>query len=212
MMTMIRNTITIAAMAAMAATLGACASKGQPSAQYDFGPLPAAPAGAGTNVGANVGANIGAIIVADVTGPAALETERMHYRLLYADARQSRPFAYNQWVSTPAQLLTQRMKARLSQAGVKVLSTTDAAASATVLRMEVEDFAQNFDSATSSQGVVRLRASVFRNHRLVDQKAFSASSGAPSADAAGGARALADASDAVAADLITWLAALPPSK
>jgi cholesterol transport system auxiliary component len=136
----------------------------------------------------------------------------MHYRLLYADARQQRPYAYNQWVSTPAQLLTQRMRARIAQAGVKVLSTTDAAASATVLRMEVEDFAQNFDSATSSKGVLVLRASVFRNHLLVDQKTFNSSVAAPSADAAGGARALADASDAVAADLLTWLAALPPSK
>jgi cholesterol transport system auxiliary component len=57
---------------------------------------------------------------------------------------------------------------------VKVLSTTDAAASTTVLRMEVEDFAQNFDSATSSKGVL-VRASVFRNHRLVEQKTFSSS-------------------------------------
>ncbi|WP_308494628.1 ABC-type transport auxiliary lipoprotein family protein [Duganella rivi] len=205
MTTTIRNALMIAAMAV---TLGACASKGQPTAQYDFGPLPAATSTASEAASAS----IGAVIVADVSGPASLDTERMHYRLLYSDARQSRPYAYNQWVSTPAQLLTQRMKARLSQAGVKVLSTTDAAASATVLRMEVEDFAQNFDSATSSKGVVRLRASVFRNHRLVEQKAFSSSVSAPSADAAGGASALADASDAVAAELITWLAALPPSK
>jgi cholesterol transport system auxiliary component len=203
MTTTIRNVLM---MSAMALALGACASKGVPTSQYDFGPLPAATAAA-----APASASIGAIIVADVTGPAALESERMHYRLLYADARQSRPFAYNQWTSTPVQLLTQRMKARLAQAGVKVLSTTDAAASATVLRMEVEDFAQNFDTATSSTGVLRLRASVFRNHRLVDQKTFSSSVPAPSADAAGGARALADASDAVAADLLTWLAALPPS-
>lgn len=202
--TTIRNALVIATMAV---TLGACASKGQPTAQYDFGPLPAA---ASATVPAS--ASIGAVIVADVSGPAALDTERMHYRLLYSDARQSRPYAYNQWVSTPAQLLTQRMKARLSQAGVKVLSTTDAGASTTVLRMELEDFAQNFDSATSSKGVVRLRASVFRDHRLLQQKAFSSSVSAPSADAAGGASALADASDAVAAELITWLAALPPSK
>ncbi|MRW88153.1 ABC transporter [Pseudoduganella sp. FT26W] len=201
MTTTIRNGIMIAAMAL---ALGACASKGAPTSQFDFGPLPAAaPASA---------SSIGAIIVADVTGPAALDTERMHYRLLYSDARQSRPYAYNQWTSTPSQLLTQRIKASLAQAGVKVLSTTDAAASTTVLRMEVEDFAQNFDSATASSGVVRLRASVFRMHRLVDQKTFSRSVPAPSADAAGGARALADASDAVAADLLGWLAALPPSK
>jgi cholesterol transport system auxiliary component len=136
----------------------------------------------------------------------------MNYRLLYSDARQSRPYAYNQWTSTPLQLLTQRMKARIAQSGVRVLSTTDAAASVTLLRMEVEDFAQNFDSATSSNGVVRLRASVFRNHKLVDQKTFSRSAPSPSADAAGGARALADASDAVASDVLAWLAALPLSK
>ena len=210
MTTTLRNRIM---MAAAALALGACASKGQPTVQYDFGPLPVASgaSAAAAAAAATSASNIGAIIVADVSGPAALDSERMHYRLLYADARQSRPFAYNQWTVTPLQLLTQRIKTSLSHGGVKVLSTTDAAASATVLRMEVEDFAQNFDTATSSQGVLRLRASVFRNHRLVDQKTFSSSKPAPTADAAGGARALADASDAVAADLLTWLAALPPS-
>ena len=197
---------TCIAAAAAAVLLAACASKGPSTAQYDFGPLPAA-AQASPQV-----ANPGAIIVADITGPASLDAERMQYRLLYADARQSRPYAYNQWTSTPLQLLTQRMRARIAQAGVKVLSTTDAAASTNLLRMEVEDFTQNFDTATSSSGVVRLRASLFRSHKLVDQKTFSSSAPAPSADAAGGARALADASDAVAADVLAWLAALPPSK
>jgi len=194
------------AVASMAILLGACASKGPTTAQYDFGPLPAAAAPAAAP------ASPIAIIIADVGGPASLDSERMYYRLLYADARQSRPYAYNQWTSTPLQLLTQRMKARIAQAGVKVLSTTDAAASTNLLRMEVEDFTQNFDSAASSSGTVRLRASVFRSHKLVDQKTFSRSAPAPSADAAGGARALADASDAVAADVLAWLAALPPSK
>ncbi|RFP09154.1 ABC transporter [Duganella sp. BJB488] len=197
----IRNAIAIAAVAAL---LGACASKGQSTAQYDFGPLPQAPAPAP--------AAIGALIVADIAGPNALDTERMQYRLLYADARQSRPYAYNQWTATPFQLMTQRMKARIAQAGVKVLSTTDAAASPTVLRMEVNDFAQNFDSATSSTGVVDLRASLFRNHKLVDQKTFTRSSPAPSPDAAGGAQALATATDAVTADVLAWLATLPPQK
>ena len=196
-----RNFAALVAATAITLLLGACASKGQSTAQYDLGPLLQADAPAA--------AGLGAIIVADVAGPAALDTERMQYRLLYADARQSRPYAYNQWTATPLQLLTQRMKARIAQAGVKVLSTTDAAASPTVLRMELNDFAQNFDSATSSAGVVSLRASVFRSHQLVDQKTFARSVPAPSADAAGGARALADASDAVAADVLAWLATLP---
>jgi len=199
----IRNAIAVlAATVGMTVLLSGCASKGQSTAQYDFGPLP--------QPQAKAGAAIGAIIVADIVGPAALDTERMQYRLLYADARQSRPYAYNQWTATPFQLMTQRMKAQIAQAGVKVLSTTDAAASPTVLRMEVNDFAQNFDSATSSSGIVNLRASLFRNHKLVDQKTFVRSSAAPSPDAAGGARALAEATDAVTADVLVWLAALPP--
>ncbi|MEV4782086.1 ABC-type transport auxiliary lipoprotein family protein [Burkholderia sp. LMU1-1-1.1] len=188
---------------AAAVLLSACASKGPTNANYDFGPLPPQATAAGAN-------SIGAIIVADATGPASLDSERMQYRLLYADARQSRPYAYNQWTSTPLQLITQRMKARIAQAGVKVLSTSDSAASVNLLRLEVDDFAQNFESATQSSGNISLRASVFRSHRLVDQKTFTRSAPAPSADAAGGARALADAADALAADVLAWLAALPP--
>lgn len=201
--TLRRRAPIIAAIIAAAVLLSACASKGPTNAHYDFGPLPAPTQAAGAN-------GIGAIIVADATGPASLDSERMQYRLLYADARQSRPYAYNQWTSTPLQLVTQRMKARIAQAGVKVLSTTDSAAAVNLLRLEVDDFAQNFETATQSSGNISLRASVFRNHRLVDQKTFARSAPAPSADAAGGARALADASDALAADVLVWLAALPP--
>ena len=201
--TLRRRAPIIAAIIAAAVLLSACASKGPTNANYDFGPLPPPAQATGAN-------SIGAIIVADATGPASLDSERMHYRLLYADARQSRPYAYNQWTSTPLQLVTQRMKARIAQAGVKVLSTTDSAAAVNLLRLEVDDFAQNFETATQSSGNISLRASVFRNHRLVDQKTFTRSAPAPSADAAGGARALADASDALAADVLVWLAALPP--
>jgi cholesterol transport system auxiliary component len=196
-----------AAVLAAAVLLSACASKGPTNTHYDFGPLPQQkeqPQAATSQ--------IGAIIVADAIGPASLDSERMQYRLLYADARQSRPYAYNQWTSTPLQLLTQRMKARIAQAGVKVLSTTDSAASVNLLRIEVDDFVQNFETATQSSGRVNLRASVFRSHRLIDQKTFTRSAPAPSADAAGGASALADATDAIAADVLAWLAALPPTK
>lgn len=221
--------IRIPALAALAAALllTACASGGgaTTTAYYDFGPLPrpeasatpatmvtpamaATAATAAAQAAAPVPA-LPALIMADVSGPPALDTERMQYRLLYADARQSRPYAYNQWTSTPLQLLNQRIKARIAQGGVKVLSSTDSAASAALLRIEVDEFAQNFRSATSSSGDICLRASLFRHHRLVDQKTFQRSSPAPSADAAGGARALADATDALSADLLAWLAMLP---
>ncbi|HJV00657.1 MAG TPA: ABC-type transport auxiliary lipoprotein family protein [Burkholderiaceae bacterium] len=201
------NLSRLSMLAAMAAPLllSACASGGgrTTTTLYDFGPLPQTTAAA-------TPAPLPALIVADVDGPPALDSERMQYRLLYADARQARPYAYNQWTSTPPQLLTQRVKARLAQAGVKVLTSTDVGSGAPMLRLELDDFAQNFTSATQSSGALAVRASLFRNHRLVDQRTFQRSSPAPSADAAGGAHALADASDALAADLLAWLATLPP--
>ena len=185
--------------------LGACATKGPAPTVYDFGPLPAA-------APVSTPQKPAALVVADATGPAWLDSPRMYYRLLYADAQQSRPYASNHWNSTPLQLLSQRLKSRIAQSGVKVLATTDAAAGAALLRLEVEDFSQNFDSQTSSSGRVSVRASLFRGHRLVDQQTFSRVSPAASADAPGGARALAAASDAIAADLNAWLATLPPPK
>ncbi|MFA9216281.1 MAG: ABC-type transport auxiliary lipoprotein family protein [Sphingomonadaceae bacterium] len=199
------RTLALAALLTPLLLAGCASSGGQPSAVYDFGPaLPLAqPA---------TTPPIPALIVADLSGPAALDTERMVYRLLYADARQARPYAYHQWTSSPLQLLTQRLKTRLAQAGIKVLSTTDAAASLPLLRIEVDDFAQHFDRASHSSGQIALRASVFRGHQLLDQRSFQRSSPAPTPDAAGGAHALADSSDALAADLLTWLATLPPER
>jgi cholesterol transport system auxiliary component len=196
----------------LAAALAGCAtSKSQSQTSYDFGPLtPAAGMeSSGTNGAAPAAASFPALVMADVTGPASLDSQRMFYRLMYADAQQSRPYAYNNWSVTPLQLLSQRMKARFAQAGVKVLNTTDAAGGLPLLRLEADEFSQNFDSATRSSASVSLRASVFRNHKLVDQRTFSRRSQADSADAPGGARALATASDAVAADILAWLATLP---
>lgn len=194
------------ALLGLAALLGGCASKAPPATVYDFGPLPALQV---STPGADAAAPLPTLVIADVGGPATLDSQRMYYRLLYADAQQSRPYAHHTWGGTPLQLLSQRLKARISQAGVKVLSTADAAVGMPLLRVEVDDFSQHFDTQTQSSGQLTLRASLFRNHRLVDQKTFTRSTAAPSADAGGGARALALSSDAVAADILAWLATLP---
>jgi cholesterol transport system auxiliary component len=205
-----RRPAMLATLALAAAMLGGCAGAPPTTTLYDFGPLPAAPAAHAANPASAAAAQ--ALVVADVTGPSWLDSQRMHYRLLYADAQQSRPYAHNRWNSPPLQLLSARLKSRIAQSGVKVLSTTDAGAGAGLLRVEVDDFSQNFNSQSQSSGRLTLRASLFRNHRLVDQRTFSRDSAAASADALGGAKALAASSDAVAADIIAWLAAMPLQK
>jgi cholesterol transport system auxiliary component len=187
--------------AALALTLSACASqKGQPTTQFDFGPA--------TPAQTQAQGMLGSVVVTDVTGSSALDNERMFYRLSYADPLQARTYANSRWTANPLQLLTQRFKTRLAQAGARVLSETDAASGIPLLRIDVDEFIQDFGGVSQSTGVVAVRASVFQGHTLVDQKSFRQAVAAPSADAAGGARALAASTDAVAADIVAWLGTL----
>jgi cholesterol transport system auxiliary component len=192
--------------AALALTVSGCASqKGQPTTQFDFGP--AAPAQARTPAGLAPGP-LGSVVVTDVTGSSALDNERMFYRLTYADPLQARTYANSRWTANPLQLLTQRFKTRLAQAGARVLSETDASIGIPLLRIDVDEFVQDFGGVSQSTGIVAVRASVFQGHTLVDQRSFRQAVPATSADAAGGARALAASTDAIAADIVTWLGTL----
>lgn len=186
--------------------LSACASNsGAPrNVQFDFGPAtPGAPGAHST---------IMALVVTDVTGPSVFDSERMYYRLNYADPLQALAYNQSRWASTPLQMLTQRLKSRIAQTGTKVLTATDASNGVLILRSEIDEFTHSFDSATASYGQVVLRVSLLNQHKLVDQETFSRKVAAASADAGGGARALAAATDGVAADLNAWLATLPTAQ
>jgi len=208
-----RTTVTATSLRSFAAlvlstlVLAGCASnKAQENTSYDFGaatPLqqqPAAPSA------------MPALVVMDATGPAALESERMVYRLNYADALQARTYANSRWAGNPLQMLTQRVKTRLAQSGMKVLSATDASTGVPLLRIEVDDFVHAFTGVERSEGQVTLRASLFNERRLLDQRTFTRTTPAASADAAGGARALAATTDAVASDILAWLATVDTRK
>ena len=185
--------------------LAGCASEKPPgNTSFDFG-LASAGAGAAT-------APLGALVVTDATGSPALDSERMFYRLNYADALQARSYANSRWSATPLQMVSQRLKSRIAQSGAKVLGVTDAASGIPILRLEVDEFTHAFDSLTQSHGQLVLRASLFQGHKLIDQKTFNRKTASASADAAGGAHALAASTDAVAADVIAWLATLPLKK
>jgi cholesterol transport system auxiliary component len=185
---------------AAAAVLSACASHDKsPDTLFDLGPVT-------PRADPRADAPLPALVVTDATGSAALESERMFYRLNYADAMQARAYANSRWSTNPLEMVTGRLKTRLAQAGTKVLEPTDAATNVPILRVQVDDFTHAFSSASQSTGVVAVRASVFRGHALVDQQTFTRSTPAPSADASGGARALATSLDGIADDIAGWLA------
>jgi cholesterol transport system auxiliary component len=197
--------IMIAAALAAAVQLAGCASsKGTPNTTYDFGPTRPSATTTATPSG-----SLAALVVTDVTGSTSYDSERIFYRLNYADPLQARSYANSRWAATPLQMVTQRFKTRLAQTGMKVLSTTDATTGVAILRVDVDDFIHTFTGVAQSEGEVAVRASLFQGHTLVDQKSFRRSTPAATADAAGGATALAASTDKVAADIVAWLAALP---
>ena len=179
--------------------------------QFDFGP------GATTLAPANAGAMLPPLALADVESAGVLEgSTAVLYRLAYADAQQLRPYALARWSMPPAQLVRQRLRDRLSErravlnAGESASLIRSEGSLPLVLRVELEEFTHLFQSATASTGLVRLRATLVNDtpagEKLLAQRQFIVQRDAPTADAPGGARALAAATDAAAVEIEQWLA------
>ena len=179
--------------------LGACTTPQPPvtKAVYDFGP----PVAAANTPVATASA---AVALADVEAVPALDNPAVLYRLGYADAWQLRPYALARWSMAPARLLQQRLRETLSVERA-IVGSADGA-TPWLLRVELEEFSQLFSAPNTSAGVVRLRATLLRAGNLVAQRNFSATSVAPSADASGGVRGLATASNDVVQQANAWLA------
>jgi cholesterol transport system auxiliary component len=149
------------------------------------------------------------VSIAEIGVPTWLDRPLMFYRLNYANDQQPHAYAHSRWVMPPAQLIAQRLKARIAQAGGAALSASDGALGVPVLRIDVDDFTQVFEAPGRSTGKVALRASAFNGQQLIAQKTFSRQASAPTPDAEGGARAMAQASDETITDVMRWLANLP---
>lgn len=208
-----RSTLHLSVALALAAALGlaGCALPDRPSRAtlYDFGPGPL------TTPPTNRMAPLPPLALAEIESSGVLEGTAVLYRLGYADAQQLRPYALARWSMPPAQLVRQRVREHLAQRRA-VLNAGEGAALARsggavplVLRLELDEFSHWFESPTQSSGLLRLRATVVEatagGERLLAQRSVVVQRPAPSADAPGGARALAAATDAAAEEINQWL-------
>ncbi|APD11115.1 hypothetical protein UC34_25135 [Pandoraea vervacti] len=144
-----------------------------------------------------------------VNAPSWLDSDMIYYRLPASEGDQARVYANSRWLSSPARLFGDRLRAALAVDRV-VLAAGDPAA-APALRVDIEEFAQYFDSTSASHGVVQVRATLFDGPKLLAQTTLRGQAPAATADAAGGAKALASASDTVQRQLIQWLAGRVPA-
>ncbi len=200
-----RTAAALLALAGAALVLSGCAlSRGTPTVTYDLGPS-AALAGTAGNAASAAPAPLPRLRVSQTDGPDWLEGNALYYRLLYAQAQRLQPYATQRWVMSPTRLFDERLRESVSARGGLAWSGDT---SVPGLKVDLLAFEQVFDSATTSQGVVRLRATVFHRGQL-GQQTFEVRRPAPSADGAGGVKALAEASDAAIAALLDWTATLP---
>ena len=186
------------------ALLMACSTPSGTVARYDLGlPPPASTAAATDPQLASV------LTLADVSAPAWLDSPAIFYRLAYEDTDRAQSYAQSQWVAAPASLLSQRLRERLSRALSSGLAYPgENLASEYLLRVELDEFSQVFDTPQSSHVLLRARATFIdsRRHELVAQRAFELRYPAPSPDALGAVRGLRRAVDDFITELLNWMA------
>ena len=197
---------------------GALPDKPARAALYDFGPGLAAPAAPAASATGSAPRALPMIALAEVDANSRLDGTQLLYRLGYADANELRPYGQSRWSLPPAQLLRQRLRDSLAEHRM-VLGPEESATIARTkgevpdtLRIALDEFSHYFDSPASSVGLVRLRATLIRGttggDRVLGQRMFTVRRPAPSADAPGGVKALAAASDAAVAEVTQWMDAL----
>lgn len=199
--------------AALVSAMAGCAVAPATPAQavrYDLGVEPSSTLSASSSLpppvsgaGQNAALAPPLLKVVAVTAPSALDNDRIHYRLAYANALESRSYGASRWTATPAQMMTDRLRSALTTK-FRVLDGGDSER-APLLKVELIDFSQRFNAPGESQGVVTVRASLKSGGKLLAQREFGASVPSTRADAEGGATAIAAATDHVMADILAWL-------
>ena len=198
----------------LGALLGGCSALPAPPAsttQYDFGPAVVAQAAAPAQ------AALPPLTLGSVTADGLpADRQALLYRYTYTDDHQLRAYQRARWSLPVEQLLARQLRQQL-QTRWAVLTpdygrtrTQSGEAVPLVLHVDLERFEQIFADSQLSNGVIELRATLLDSNggRLLAQRSFRRSVDAGSADAPGGARALAAAAQAVSADLEQWLLSL----
>ncbi len=182
--------ICLAACALLAACAGGTRNT-RSAGTYDFG-LPAARLATGASWSK---------LALEIRAPFWFDSLSIEYRLLYDDPLQLRSYAASRWAGAPGLLLAQRLRQQLG-----VLSGGGRTAVSCLLRLELQEFSQVFDTPLLSRGVLQGTASVLdARQQIVAERWLSIEQPAASADASGGVRALVSASDELGRQLAGWL-------
>ncbi|MDR2626381.1 MAG: PqiC family protein [Zoogloeaceae bacterium] len=130
----------------------------------------------------------------------ALENNFMRYRLAYADPAKVQFYAHARWAGTPGDILRAFLQERLFWA-------EEAKPDVCRLELELQRFEQVFITPEESFGALFVQARLRHPDTGVEaERRIDLSVAAPTPDAAGGVRALAEAAGRLAGELRRWRA------
>lgn len=193
-----------AATVAALLMLGACAIERPESAvpvEYDFGPAP--------SYTRSENAIPAIVLIASVRAPAWIDSDGIVYRLLYEGASRPQAYAMSRWAAEPPSLLADRLRSRLAAASRGVVTPAFGARSDYTLRVELEDFSQQFDAPGRARALLRARATLLGSDAriLLAQRVFEVQQPAEP-HAQGAVQALTVATERFLDELLPWVAAI----
>ncbi len=200
--------VLIPALAAL--LLAACAAAPPPPTRHDFG-LPLEKPLAGRALPDLVPGDVA------VTAPAWLDSPALLYRLAFADPAQLQSYTRSAWVAPPAALLELRLREAMAARTPAAAADRPLAAGSVRLLVELEEFSQVYDDATSSHAQLQAHVRVFAAPArrgagtVLAQRSFAIAQPAVTPDAAGGLQALRAAADRFVDQALDWAATLPPA-
>lgn len=149
------------------------------------------------------------IALRPVGAPDWLDAKRMLYRLEYTNDHALAAYTRSAWAATPAQLVSANLDGILSQQNLfaAVLGDDSPGHADLALQLELTDFSQHFSSEANSRARIAAKATALRtdNGQVIAQQRFATTAPAPSADAAGGVKALAKADSRLNQQITQWL-------
>jgi len=166
---------------------------GRSVAVYDFG-LPTARSGNDTEWPR---------VALEVVSPPWFDALNVDYRLAYDDPLKQREYSGSRWAGAPGVLLSQRLRQSLGMANASGNAAADC-----LLRFELQEFSQVFDSPVQSRGVLQGASLIDARKLRIAGKNFLIEKPAASQDARGGVDALVAAGSDLALQLADWLESL----
>lgn len=107
------------------------------------------------------------LYLSSITVPSVLQTDTMHYRLLYLDDVQMRDYAFHRWRMFPGELLSTHIKAQWAANGIRLAKYLTG--STIEVHIALDEFGHTLSSTREGNVEIQARVSLLQKQTLLAQ-------------------------------------------